>query len=235
MAREELEKQEAKDAEVNESVAESVDESVEEEGTEAVAESELETEAVDSEQEAEKAREEALEQKLAELLNYIRHQSREGELVNIADLKFAEDFPEEDRAEVMARLEASEEIKRLEASDGRVFLYSSAFMVDRYAKTLLQREENDPRLLVAETVREESQLYPRPTPVNVFTLPPYKLPKQILDTVVAELVADEGDYADIKEVIASTGARYLYSDRHLEKQYAEYLVEWQEVGQYENQ
>lgn len=226
MAEQELKKQEIREAEP---VTESVDEPVN-----AVDESEV-VDVADSEQEEEKAREEALAQKTAELLDLIRQHSHRGELVKITDLSFDEDFPDEDREEVLARLQAIEEIKRLEASDGRVFLYSSVLMVDKYANILLQREENDPKLLIAETVREESKLYPRPTPVSIFTLAPFKIPQQILDTVIAELVADEEDYADIKESVASTGTRFLYSERHLEKQYAEYLIEWQEVGQYENQ
>jgi len=50
---------------------------------------------------------------------------------------------------------------------------------------------------------------------------------------VAALLQDPG-YDDIRQIRASTGALYLYSEQYLKGDLARSLVDWQEVGQYEN-
>lgn len=179
--------------------------------------------------------EDPLEVRLSQLVDFIRQSSYNGELVKLDQLEYGEDLREEEQEELQERLLALEEIKRLEGKSGRVYLYSSALMVDRYANLVLQREENDPKQLVADTVREESKLYPRPTKPDVFLLPPFKIPEPILDALVQELVEDEGAYGDIQEAEASNGVKYLYSTKHMDKQHAQYLTEWYEVEINENQ
>ena len=55
-----------------------------------------------------------------------------------------------------------------------------------------------------------------------------------MDIHVARLLERE-EYQDIKKIVASTGAIYLYSDQYLNPNQAKALVEWNEVGQHENQ
>ncbi|MBO8126356.1 MAG: hypothetical protein H0Z38_03865 [Firmicutes bacterium] len=181
------------------------------------------------------AREALLAEHLDRLVDEIRRKSQQGELTKLSEVDLGEDLEEEEQEELKKRLLEVEEIKSLTGGSGTVYLYSEAQMVERYARTVMAREENDPKQLVADTVREESKLYPRPTAIKIFTLPPFRIPPEILETIVEELVADEDEYADIQLSVASNDARYLYSTRYMQKQHADSLTEWYEVGQYESQ
>ena len=45
-----------------------------------------------------------------------------------------------------------------------------------YARLLLRTQADDPVYLIAQTVRDNAQTYPRPTPVTFFELDPFNLP-----------------------------------------------------------
>ena len=107
--------------------------------------------------------------------------------------------------------------------------YSSDSMTAGYATLLARVAEKDLTRLVAETVREASRLYPRPTAERVFLADPYGVSPKELEKVYDELGRDQR-YADIRECRVSTGARYLYSDRHLSAEHAQGLAEWDAVG-----
>lgn len=114
-----------------------------------------------------------------------------------------------------------------------IYLYSEEHISHNYANSLARVEEKDLLKLVAETVREESKLYPRPTPSRTFTLKPFNITKEELKEILSQLKTKE-EYEDIKEVRASNGALYLYSERHMTKIYANSLAEWDEVERHEN-
>ena len=179
--------------------------------------------------------EEELKARLEELVLVIRKNSQHGELTKLSQLAWGEELAEEQRKELEDRILELPELEQISNRSGEVYLYSTNYMVQRYAQMILQREENDPHRLVAETIREESKLYPRPTSPEIFTLPPFRIAQEVLATILDELVADSGEYSDIQESIASDGTRYLYSAKYLEKGHADYLAEWYAVGQYENQ
>jgi hypothetical protein len=63
----------------------------------------------------------------------------------------------------------------------------------------------------------------------VFGLDPIKL-----DGYIDKLLANKPEYADIKIVLASNGAGYLYSDLFLEEALAKAQAEWNEVGRWDN-
>jgi hypothetical protein len=117
------------------------------------------------------------------------------------------------------------------AAEERRF-YSSQFMTKAYAGLLL-RKEGAPLHLIAETVRENSALYPRPLPLGAFEQPPFSLSREeILDTL-DRMVAQDA-YRDIARTRTSAGNEYLYSTAHLDADYAGSLAEWIDVGQYDN-
>jgi hypothetical protein len=116
---------------------------------------------------------------------------------------------------------------------GRQYLYASPFICEAYARTILLAGRNDPCMLIAETVREESRLYPRPTCSLLFQLPPYDLQMEALPAVLGQ-IGRRDDLRDIRSFKASTDVLYLYSQRHMSLEHARGLAEWVEVEQYEN-
>ncbi|MDP3177569.1 MAG: hypothetical protein Q8M76_06670, partial [Spirochaetaceae bacterium] len=86
---------------------------------------------------------------------------------------------------------------------------------------------------VADTVRDESRIYPRPTDIRVFSEEPFSLRESAVMEIVGRLeLHPEG--ADIRSCRASNRALYLYSSIHLDPNLAQSQAEWIEVGQKEN-
>jgi len=105
-------------------------------------------------------------------------------------------------------------------------------MTETYAMILLQKQ-GDPLRLIAETVRENSAVYPRPVPLDIFTQPPFDLTRQeVLNDL--ERMAAEDEYRDIVPTTTSASRVFLYSTLHLEPEYASMLAEWLDVGQFNN-
>lgn len=152
-------------------------------------------------------------------------------------------FPEDENQadiervkKVISELEIDDQytdIHCVEGSSGVLYLYSDDYLSDSYAKTLIMVEENDPQTMIAGAVRDESRLYPRPTNIEQFLNPIYNINREELLAHVDDLMNRE-DFEDIKLIEASTGTRYLYSSHYMDDRYARTLVEWKEVGEFEN-
>lgn len=155
--------------------------------------------------------------------------SRDGRLVPLRALAEELAVSEAEAAD----LAAATSLAVVEGTKGKAYLYDPRHMTSRYAELMLRLEEGDIPELIAATVREESRMYPRPTLLGVFTEPPFGLAVEEVEQLVEEMGKRE-EYSDICLVRASTGTKYLFSSRHLDPDYAKSLVEWLEVGQYEN-
>ncbi len=171
----------------------------------------------------------------APIVSAIRRASAEIRLVRLSALREA--FPAEAVCEgglekLLAESGAAD-IRRMAGERGEVYYFSAESMTEAYALHLFRVEEHDLIKLVAETVRDESRLYPRPTDLRVFSEPPFSLSLTQVNEIMARM-ATQPDTVDIKTCSASNGAVYLYSDRYLVPLYAERLAEWIEVGQKEN-
>ena len=116
---------------------------------------------------------------------------------------------------------------------GTRYLYSENAMTGAFASLLTRAEAKDPCKMIAETVREESRTYPRPTKVTLFYEPVFQIDGVHMQEVVDETLS-RPDCADIKKIVASTGAVYLYSERYMPSGQAERWVEWEEVEQFRN-
>jgi hypothetical protein len=116
--------------------------------------------------------------------------------------------------------------------EGEPRYYSTQFMTAAFAGLLL-RKERDALQLIAETVRENSSLYPRPLPVAAFERAPFALTRQEILGCLHQMAGQEA-YRDIARTCTSAGSEFLYSTAHLEADYATALAEWIDVGQYEN-
>ena len=126
----------------------------------------------------------------------------------------------------------NEDLKEVRTKEGCAFYYSSMFMSDTYATLLLHKEEG-PVSLIADTVREDSDRYPRPTPLDVFKEPPFDLSQEEIFSCLEE-ISNREEYQDISRVSTSIGHVFLYSSRYLDRDYALMLAEWIDVGQFEN-
>jgi len=141
--------------------------------------------------------------------------------------------PAEEVGDILKKVvDGSEDLHGLAAQDGSRRYYSSHFMTETYAMVLLQKL-GDPLRLIAETVRENSAVYPRPVPLDIFTQPPFDLTRQEVLNDLERMAAEE-EYRDIVPTTTSASRVFLYSTLHLEPEYASMLAEWLDVGQFNN-
>ena len=125
------------------------------------------------------------------------------------------------------------DIQKMIISTGAVYLYSETYITKNYAAILGRAAADDPAAAIAETVREESNIYPRPTNIDIFKEQAFNISPSELEAFISKSLKRE-DLHDIKVLHASTGARYLYSSKYLSADYAKALAEWQEVGEENN-
>jgi hypothetical protein len=136
------------------------------------------------------------------------------------------------KAMIESALEENEDLTRLPMSGTDDYFFSSRFMSEAYAKILVQKD-SDPLLLIAETVRQNSAVYPRPVPLNAFEETPFDLTREEVQGYLSDLMSRD-EYRDIKETRTSIGTIFLYSTLHLEPGHASMLAEWVDVGQADN-
>ena len=129
-------------------------------------------------------------------------------------------------------VEKNEDIKEISGSDGIPCYYSALSLSETYARILIQKKEN-PLSLMAEIVRENSSIYPRPVPLDIFKESPFDFTQDEL-LVCLKKMAEQREYQDIAQAITSIGTIFLYSTQHLEPDYASSLAEWLDVGQVNN-
>ena len=141
--------------------------------------------------------------------------------------------PAEETAKILENaMDGNEDLHELAAQDGSRRYYSSPFMTQAYAMILLQKQ-GDPLRLIAEIVRQNSEVYPRPVSLDVFTQPPFDLTRQEVLNDLERMAAEE-EYRDIVSTTTSASRVFLYSTLHLESQHASMLAEWLDVGQFNN-
>ena len=176
------------------------------------------------------------------ITDFIRRTSEAGRLVTTEDI-FSEFLrmgilteKEDQLAEFEAFLKETvgqnDELKKIVDGKGLVRYYSVRNITETYAKILIRRGE-DPLLLMAEVVRENSNRYPRPVPLNMFEGSPFGLtPGEI--SLCLKNMADLSEYQDIRQTTTSIGTVFLFSTLYLERDYATFLAEWFDVGQVYN-
>lgn len=123
--------------------------------------------------------------------------------------------------------EGYEDIKKLKGKKC-VYTYSQNKMTENYAKLLVKVEDGDMYSLIADTIRNDSKIYPRPTDVKLFTKSPYNFKDKEFMDILSQIKQMEG-FEDIKESRASNNALYLFSELHMSQAYADSLTEWIEV------
>ena len=126
----------------------------------------------------------------------------------------------------------NEDLREISDKDGMLHYYSTQSLSETYARILLMRGK-DPLLLIAQIIRENSAIYPRPVPLDIFRESPFDLtPEEISECL--KNMREGKEYQDIAQATTSIGTIFLYSNRHLDADYASMLAEWFDVGQANN-
>jgi hypothetical protein len=176
------------------------------------------------------------------ITDFIRRRSEAGQLVTAEDIysEFLRMGILTEKENQLAGFEAllketvrqNEELKEVVDGKGLTHYYSVRTMAETYAKILIRKGE-DPLLLMAEMVREDSNRYPRPVPLSMFEGSPFGLtPGEI--SLCLRRMANQQEYQDIQQTTTSIGTVFLFSNLYLEPDYATFLAEWIDVGQANN-
>jgi len=129
-------------------------------------------------------------------------------------------------------IEKNGDLKEICDSKSIPHYYSSETMAERYANILIQKG-GDSLALMAEMVRENSRIYPRPIPLRVFTESPFGFAREEIISQIRRM-AEQEEYQDIRQTTTSIGTVFLFSTLYLELDYATFLAEWFDVGQVNN-
>lgn len=134
---------------------------------------------------------------------------------------------------VIEELKNSEKTKETDIIRGKieVYFYSKDYISNTYRDILFNLKEKNIQEVIIDLVRKESQLYPRPTSLEIFKRSLFN--RDDIEDLIDEIIKNK-EYIDIKIVEASNGAKYLFSDTYIIFGYAKGLCEWVEVGQFEN-
>jgi len=178
-----------------------------------------------------------------EIARFIRARSEAGQLVAAGEIleavtaKYASELDSQDQgwqfeALLSATITENSDLREIRYVKGEVKYYSTQCMAEPYAKILARKGQN-PVLLMADVIRENSQRYPRPVALELFEGPPFDLsPGEILSCL--REMAGSKDYRDIAQTTSSVGTVFLFSRLYLEPDYASMLAEWIDVGQANN-
>jgi len=176
------------------------------------------------------------------MADFIRARSREGHLT--AQQEISEHLHEtgllNEREEGQAvldqilgeALERNADLRQLKDQASMPFLYSAQHMTEAYAE-LLFRKKGNPVMMMAEVVRENSALYPRPVPLDTFRNPPFDMTDREITTCLRQMGEQEG-LGDICQTTTSIGTVFLFSSLHLDPGHGAMLAEWLDVGESQN-
>jgi hypothetical protein len=161
------------------------------------------------------------------IADQIREASRAGRLVRLESVwqKSEEEFVAWRESQAAA---AMADIAMIQERD-EIFLYSELYMSKSFAAAAARAGCRDICWAIAQTVRSDSQTYPRPTPLSTFGESPFFFPKDLLDRAMQD-IPDDPQYADIQSIRSSDGSIFLFSSAHLDSARAESLAEWLAVG-----
>ena len=165
-----------------------------------------------------------LQEKVGYAVRKIGKNSKEGKFTTISEVAEDLDISEvdEDFAEFKAQVLENHSIKEIGDEDNK-FLYSSDFMVQGCAKMLKDINDNNIKKLIADMVRKESKIYPRPTAANLFLGPPFNYSKETIKQTI-KIMKEIEDYSDIQKFTGVDGEDYLYSTTFISIAYANALV-----------
>jgi len=113
-------------------------------------------------------------------------------------------------------------ISSFESLSGQTVYHAPDLLSRTYA--LILDRKGAPMELVAEEIRANCRDYPRPVPVELFEAAPFELSPEEIGSVL-KAMASSTKCKDITFTTASTGAVYLFSTLHMDREYATFLAE----------
>jgi hypothetical protein len=114
------------------------------------------------------------------------------------------------------------EVASFESLSGQTVYHSPDLLSRTYA--LILDRKGSPVELMAEEIRINCRDYPRPVPVELFEAPPFGLSPEEIESALKAMAA-KAECKDITFTTASTGAVYLFSTLHMDREYATFLAE----------
>lgn len=113
-------------------------------------------------------------------------------------------------------------VAKLIAWDEKEYYHYRPLLSVSYARILSAK--NNPVEQLCDRVRECSRIYPRPVLLGAFQDEPFNFTPEALQEILQKLPEDPKTN-DIKFTQSSLGTVYLYSNRYLDDDYADFLVE----------
>ena len=179
----------------------------------------------------------------ANILKIIRDRSETGQLLRaeeiLTELKGqgileSQKIEEKTYLETLLKqvLQENRDLREISGRNGIAYYHSVQSLSETYAGILVWKSEN-PLGLIAEVVRKNSQLYPRPVSVDSFLEPPFGLTGEEIAECLTTM-GEQKEFQDIAQTITSVGTQFLYSTEHLDPDHTFMLAEWLDVGQVNN-
>ncbi len=103
--------------------------------------------------------------------------------------------------------------------------YFKPLLSGSYARLLAAKDDEE--ALICDQIRENSRIYPRPVPAQMFLENPFNIERSHLEDLI-ESIGQNEQYKDIKFTRTSLGTIFFYSDKYLEDDFADFLAEEQE-------
>lgn len=144
-----------------------------------------------------------------------------------SDEELEEELPEDYFQTVLkATEEADLGVFSISAPDGKEYLYFKPLISHSYARILADKDDSEAQIV--NQIRDNSRIYPRPVPSQMFLEEPFNFDRSTLESLLRSIGEKEGNQ-DIKLTQTSSGTIYLYSDKYLEDDLADFLAEEQEM------
>ncbi len=164
----------------------------------------------------------------SEIADYVRRCSQEHRLASRSEIRQSPLSISEDQLDgFLEAAEGQEDIRSVQGTKDSYY-FSDTYISPAFAKLKVRLEENNLLEMLVEQVRDDSRIYPRPTPARQFYNTPYSIEKEQLVTLLASLKADE-EYSDIELFETTNGAQYLASREFMHPDQAKAMAQLQEV------
>lgn len=119
-------------------------------------------------------------------------------------------------------------VANLTSWDEKEYFHYRPLLSASYARILSAK--NNPAEMICDLVREHSRIYPRPVTIGTFQEEPFNLKPEELQDLMQSFPKDPKK-SDIKFTTSSLGTVFLYSNKYLEDDYADFLAQYLDVDQ----
>lgn len=119
-------------------------------------------------------------------------------------------------------------VANLTSWDEKEYFHYRPLLSASYARILSAK--NNPAEMICDLVREHSRIYPRPVTIGTFQEEPFNLKPEELQELMQSFPKDPKK-SDIKFTTSSLGTVFIYSNKYLEDDYADFLAQYLDVDQ----